>query len=140
MTDYPLKKAMNKLEAVGRLIQWAIELSEFDIRYQPRNAIKAQVLVDFIAEFTPSHGDLDEIEGNKTWVIHVDGSSTLHAGGIGVVLKSPEADKLKHKVHLHYQTTNNEAEYEALLKGLELTKSLGAESVLVQGDSQLVMG
>ena len=140
MTDHPLKKSMNKLEAAGRLIQWAIKLSEFDIRYQPRNAIKAQALVDFIAEFTPSHGDLDETEGNKTWVVHVDGSSTLHAGGIGVVLKSPEANKLKHKVRLHYQTTNNEAEYETLLKGLELTKSLRAKSVLVQGDSQLVIG
>ena len=53
MRDHPLKKAMNKLEAAGRLIQWAIELSEFDIKYQPRNAIKAQVLVDFIVEFTP---------------------------------------------------------------------------------------
>ena len=58
----------------------------------------------------------------------------------GVVLKSPEADTLKRKVRLHYPTTNNEAEYEALLKGLELAKSLRAESVLVQGDSQLVIG
>ena len=65
----------------------------------------------------------------------MDRSSTLHAGGIGVVLKSPEANKLKHKIRLYYQTTNNEAEYEALLKRLELAKSLGAESVLVQGDS-----
>ena len=55
-------------------------------------------------------------------------------------MKFLEADKLKHKVRLNYQKTNNEAEYEALLKGLELAKSLGAESVLVQGDSQLVMG
>ena len=117
MTNHPLKKSMNKLEATGRLIQWVIEFSEFDIRYKPRNAIKAQALADFIAEFTPSYGDLDEMEGNKTWVVHVDGSSTLHAGGIKVVLKSPEADKLKHKVHLYYQTTNNEAEYEALVKG-----------------------
>ena len=140
MTDHPLKKAMNKLEAAGRLIQWAIELSEFDIRYQPRNTIKAQALADFIAEFTPSHVDLDEIEGNKTWVVHVDGLSTLHAGGIRVVVKSPEADKLKYKVRLHYQTTNNEVEYETLLKGLELAKSLGAESVIVRRNSQLVMG
>ena len=78
----PLKKAMNKLEAAGRLIQWAVELSEFDIRYQPRNAIKAQALADFIVEFTPSYEDLREREYNKKWVIHVDGSSTLHAGGI----------------------------------------------------------
>ena len=70
----------------------------------------------------------------------MDGSSTLHAGGIGVVLKSPEVDTLKRKVRLHYQITNNEAEYETLLKGLELAKSLRPESVLVQGDSQLVIG
>ena len=116
MTDHPLKKAMNKLEAAGWLIQWTIELSEFDIRYQPRNAIKAQALADFIAEFTPSYGDLDEMEGNKTWVVHVDGSSTLHAGGIGVVLKSPKVDTLKCKVRLTYPTTNNEAEYETFLQ------------------------
>ena len=140
MTNHALKKSMTKLEAAGRLIQWAIELSEFDVKYQPRNAIKAQALADFIAEFTPGHGDLDEREDDRTWVVHVDGSSTLHAGGIGVVLKFPEADTLKCKVRLHYPTTNNEAEYEALLKGLELAKSLGAESVLVQGDSQLVIG
>ena len=41
MTDHPLKKAMNKLEAAGWLIQWVVELSEFDIKYQPRNTIKA---------------------------------------------------------------------------------------------------
>ena len=55
MMDHPLKKAMNKLEVAGWLIQWAVELGEFDIRYQPRNAIKAQALADFIAEFTPNH-------------------------------------------------------------------------------------
>ena len=137
MTDHSLKKAMNKLEATGRLIQWAIELNEFDIRYQPRHAIKAQALVDFIAEFTPNH---DETENSKRWVVHVDGSSTRHAGGIGVVLQSLEGDKLKHKVHLQYQTTNNEVEYEALLKGLEFSKSVEAKSILVLGDSQLIMG
>jgi len=42
---------------------------------------------------------------------------------------------LKYASCLQYQTTNNEAEYEALLKGLELAKSLGAESIVVQGDS-----
>ena len=140
MTDHPFKKSMNKLEAAGRLIQWAIKLSEFDIKYQPRNAIKAQALADFIAKFAPGHGDLDKLEGNRTWFVHVDGSFTLHAGGIRVVLKSPKADTLKCKVRLPYPTTNNETEYEAFLKGLELAKSLGAELVLVQGDSQLVIG
>ena len=47
---------------------------------------------------------------------------------------------MKYKVHLQYPITNNEVEYEAFLKRLELAKSLGAESILFQGDSQLVMG
>ena len=70
----------------------------------------------------------------------MDGSSTQHAGGIGVVLQSPERDRLKHKVRLQYQITNNEVEYEALLKGLELAKLVEAKSILILGDSQLVMG
>ena len=122
------------------MIQWAVELSEFDIRYQPRHAIKAQALTDFIAEFTTSYGDVEGMEDSKKWVVHVDGSSTQHAGGIGVVLQSPEGDKLKHKIHLQYQATNNEVEYEAFLKGLESVKSVEAKSILVLGDSQLVIG
>ena len=69
----------------------------------------------------------------------MDDSSTQHAGGIGVVLQSPEGDKLKYKIRLQYQPTNNEVEYEALLKGLELAKSMEARSILIPGDFQLVI-
>ena len=86
---------MNKLEVTRQLIQWAIELSEFDDRYQPRSAIKTQVLADFIAEFTPNQGKQDGEDEAQKWVVNVDGSSTLYAGGIGVILKSQEGDKLK---------------------------------------------
>ena len=86
---------MNKLEAAGRLIQWAVELSEFDIKYQSRYAIKAQALVDFIAD------DLEVVE-DKKWIIHMDGSSTRHIEGIGVVLQSPEGYRLTYKVCLQY--------------------------------------
>ena len=52
MTNQPIKKSMNKPEAIGRMVQWAIKLSQFDIEYYPKIAIKAQALVDFISEFT----------------------------------------------------------------------------------------
>ena len=52
MTDQPIKESMNRLEAAGRMVQWAIELSQFDIEYLSRMAIKAQALADFIVEFT----------------------------------------------------------------------------------------
>ena len=54
-------------------------------------------------------------------------------------MKSLEGDKLKYTTHLQYQTTNNEVEYEALLKRLKLAKSLRIESIVVQGDSQLII-
>ena len=49
--EYPMKQVLHKPETSGRLMKWAIELSEFDIRCKPKNAIKGQVLADFIMEF-----------------------------------------------------------------------------------------
>ena len=75
LTDQPLKKAMNKLEAARRLIQWATKLSEFDVSYRPREAIKAQVLAEFITKFTPTSDQQNDDQGAKQQVVHVDGSS-----------------------------------------------------------------
>ena len=52
MTEQPIKKAMNKPDATGLLVQWAIKLSQFNIENRPRSTIKAQVFVEFIVEFT----------------------------------------------------------------------------------------
>uniref|UniRef100_A0A2N9HNF1 Uncharacterized protein n=1 Tax=Fagus sylvatica TaxID=28930 RepID=A0A2N9HNF1_FAGSY len=107
LTNHPLRKAMSKPDAAGRLIQWSIELN---------------------------------VEQTSKWTMNIDGSSTKDSGGIGVVLKSPEGDTIKQAVRLQYPTTNNEAEYEALLTGLEMAKALGATELDVLSDSQLVVG
>ena len=74
-------------------------------------AIKAQVLVDFIAEFTSlKHEDSQE----ELWMIHIDGSFTQKKGRVGIVITSPEGDTLKYEVQLKFPLTNNEAEYEAI--------------------------
>ena len=65
MTDQPIRKPMNKPEAAGRMVQWAIELSQFNIEYHPRTAIKAQALVDFIVEFTPPNEENLSLEAKK---------------------------------------------------------------------------
>ena len=51
-TEYPMKQVLHKPETLGRLMKWAIELSDFDIRYKPKTTIKGQVLADFVMEFT----------------------------------------------------------------------------------------
>lgn len=47
---------------------------------------------------------------------------------------------MEYAIRLQFQTTNNETEYETLFQGLELAKSLEVESIIVQGDSQLIIG
>ena len=62
---------MNKSESIGRMVQWAVELSQFDIKYHPRTTIKAQVLADFVAEFTIL--DQEEIQDElDRWTIQTD--------------------------------------------------------------------
>ena len=67
LTNHPMKQVLRRLEVSGRLVKWAVELTQFDILFQPQTAIKGQALADFIAEFTfPSKVDPDrQIEPPK---------------------------------------------------------------------------
>ena len=119
------------------MVQWAIELSQFDVEYRPRTAIKAQALADFITEFTT----LEEANcPGELWTINTDGSSTQHGGGVGIVITSPENDVLEYGVQLKFPITNNEEEYEALLASLRIAKALGAQKIVLKRNSQLVIG
>ena len=115
---------------------WAIELSEFDIQYRPQTAIKKQAVADFIAEFTLGEGQV--VEEKEQWSIYTDGSSNRRAEGAGVVIQTPQGDKIQCMIRLDFPTTNNEAEYEALVAGLDLAKATGAENIIVHCDSQVV--
>ena len=115
---------------------WAIELSEFDVQYRPRTVIKGQIVADFIAKYTQAEDK--GVEGQKLWSIHTDGSSNQHSGGAGVVILTPEGDKIECMIRLDFPATNNEAEYEALVAGLDLAKAVGAENMIIHCDSQVV--
>ena len=60
------------------------------------------------------------------------------AEGAGVVLLSPEGDVVECMILLDFPTTNNEAEYEALVAGLDLARAAGATSVVIYCDSQVI--
>ena len=68
-----------------------------------------------------------------------DGSKMLNGSGAGVVLVSPRGDKLRYVLQIHFDSSNNEAEYEALLYGLRMAISLGVRRLMVYGDSDLVV-
>ena len=110
---------MNKPEAIGRMVQWAIELSQIDIEYHPKTTIKAQVLADFIAEFTFTNEENPNHEA-EWWTIQTDGSSAQRRGGVGVVITTLDGEVLKYGVQLKFSATKNKAEYEGILTGLRL--------------------
>ncbi|KAK4407803.1 hypothetical protein Sango_0361300 [Sesamum angolense] len=92
------------------------KLSEYEISYLPRTTIKAQALADFIFVMTGiSSGDTPKIE---KWLLHVDGSSTIQGNRAGVVITSPHREDLEFAVKFDFKASNNEAEYEALLIGI----------------------
>jgi ribonuclease HI len=72
------------------------------------------------------------------WVMHFDGSKLLHGSGAGVTLKSPKGVELRYILQIHSPTTNNIAEYEALLDGLCVAKDISVKHIMCHIDSDLV--
>ncbi|XP_024163750.1 uncharacterized protein LOC112170643 [Rosa chinensis] len=145
LTNQTLKQVLQKSESLGRLVKWSIELGEFDIHYTPRTAIKGQAATDFIAEFIRREdaASLDETVSENhttpTWTLHVDRSSNSKQSGAGVVLTDPEGNTYEYALQFKFKASNNAAECEALIVGIQLAKELGVMKLAIFSDSQLVV-
>ena len=71
----------------------------------------------------------------QPWILKFDGSSTESSAGAGIVIISPFGVKTTLSFNLDFDCTNNQAEYEALVIGLEILQELRAENMLIMGDS-----
>ena len=160
VSNRPLRQLLQKPDHSGRLAKSTVELSEFSFEFLPRIAIKAQVLADFIADFSPSdlpdapHQNLEsehcepeptlsspdaKPKPSKWWKMFVDGASRLYCHGFRVVLISPGNLVISYELRLSFQTTNNQDEYEALLIGLRLAAEMAIPCLKVFCDSQLIV-
>ncbi|XP_061367151.1 uncharacterized protein LOC133310267 [Gastrolobium bilobum] len=132
-TNQPIKQMLHKPDLAGRMVAWAVELSEFGITFEACKAIKAQALADFMVEMTHPGGT----EENKWWKLFVDGSSNKRGSGVGIIVENSEGVAVEHSLSLAFPTSNNQAEYEAMIARLILAKELRAECLTVYSDSQL---
>ncbi|XP_077232405.1 uncharacterized protein LOC143869729 [Tasmannia lanceolata] len=177
LTGQPVRQILHRPDTSGRLVKWAVELSEFDIKYLPRPAIKAQVLADFIAECTMPDSDPgseaalptaaepaiseQQVEAEAVpltgpedappptsplpcfeeplWEVYVDGSSNKGGSGAGLVLTGPDDFVLNYALRFGFRASNNGAEYEALIAGMNLTTQAHAQKLKAYCDSQLVV-
>ncbi|XP_074336827.1 uncharacterized protein LOC141673998 [Apium graveolens] len=74
-----------------------------------------------------------------SWKLYVDGSSTAERSGAGLILISPKGFTIQQAITFAFKATNNQAEYEALIVGLKLAKSLGISRMTIHSDSQIVV-
>ncbi|XP_016185798.1 uncharacterized protein LOC107627482 [Arachis ipaensis] len=133
-TDQGIRQVLQKPDLAGRMMTWAIELSQYDLGYEPRHAIKAQAMADFLVEVTGNPTK----ETDMQWKLHVDGASNQTSGGAGIILESPARVVYEQSVKFEFPISNNQVEYEALLGGLVLAQEVGAKRLEVCSESQVV--
>ncbi|XP_074267228.1 uncharacterized protein LOC141590546 [Silene latifolia] len=131
----------------SRMTKWSIHLSGYDLQFEPRTAIKSQALADFVSDFCPAtRREAEEgmlvITGNQDgeiWTLYIDGASNARGAGVGLVLRSPKGDMIVQAIRCEFKATNNEAEYEALILGMQMATGLKVRNLRVYSDSLLVV-
>jgi hypothetical protein len=136
--DFSLADILHNQDATGHISKWAVELRALSIDFKLRTAIKSQALVNFMAEWRENQipTPVDKLEH---WTMYFDGSLKLDGGGAGVLFISLRGEQLKYILQILWEVSNNEVEYEALLRGLRLAISLSIKRLLVYDDSLLVI-
>jgi hypothetical protein len=104
VTSFPLRAILHSSNTTDNIAKWASELTGFQLDFQPRHAIKSQVLADFIVEWTPppSAPRVPDLDSDPTlaeprgpvftephWTLFFNGSAHQQVGGAGVVLIDP---------------------------------------------------
>ena len=124
-TLYPLGDIFRNREATRRIDKWAVELAPFVVRFVARTAIKSQILVDFITEWTPTPAEPAATPPQDIWTIYTDGAYGSMGAEAGAVLISLTGLQVQFAAHLDFKMTNNIDEYKAVLLGLRKASALG---------------
>ena len=134
VTCLPLQRILHNPDATGRIVESALELSSFGLKFESTSMIQSGVLVEFIAEWTSTPNEevqettLPGKESSRNWVMYFDGAFSLQGAGASVLLVAPIGEHFKYVVQMHFPreiSTNNTAEYEGLLTGLRIAQTSG---------------
>jgi len=143
----PLKYLMSKPILSGRLAKWALLLLEFEIIFVPQKSTKGQVLADFLADhpilvewelpedFPNEEAFFTDLMPSRK--LFFDGAARSYGAGAGVVFVTPHNEVLTFSFTLTENCSNNVAEYQALLIGLEISLEMKINQLEICGDSKL---
>jgi ribonuclease HI len=149
----PLRYICDKPYLSSRIARWQVLLSEYNIVYMTRKAVKGSAIVDHLADnavedYEPLDFDfpdenvlsiVGEEEKKDWWTMFFDGAVNVYGNGVGAVIISPDQKQYPVSVKLYFECTNNTAEYEAYILGLEVVLELKIRKIDVYGDSMLII-
>ena len=142
----------------SRTSKWIMLLTKYDLEFVSQKSIKGQVIADQLAE-APLHDSqplsLDfsddsifvlieeeefvDTEDELDITLYFDGSKCEQGGGAGIVFITPQGAPIPLSFKLKFPCTNNMAEYEALVLGLQTAIKLNFKKIKIIGDSQLIV-
>ncbi|XP_020410280.1 uncharacterized protein LOC109946529 [Prunus persica] len=124
--------------------KWSLLLSEFEIKFVPQKAIKGQALADFLAAHpTPGNMELsndladEEVFTTEALIcqLYFDGAARGKGAEAGLVFITPSGGLIPYSFSLLALCSNNVAEYEALIIGLEIALEMHIDYLQAYGDS-----
>ncbi|PKI51015.1 hypothetical protein CRG98_028587, partial [Punica granatum] len=146
----PLKYLLGSLSSMRNIVKWRCQLIEYDIEYVSRTSVKGRA--DHLAEFsidddTSINSDfpdeeilqVNDEEENPGWKMYFVSAFNSTGSGIGAVLISPEGRHFPVAAKIDFPCTNNVAEYEACILGLQAAIDLKVKELEVFGDSMLTI-
>jgi ribonuclease HI len=87
----------------------------------------------------PFEEEIKDDRVDKAWYMNFDGAFSRSRKGVGIVIQAPNGQEFKFSYRLEFDATNNVAEYEALLLGLEVCKDMGVKCLNIKRDLDLVI-
>ncbi|GJR68260.1 reverse transcriptase domain-containing protein [Tanacetum coccineum] len=134
LTNSSIKQALKEPKKSGRVAKWAIELGEHDIMFETRDDSNKETPKDFLIEAPPEDNrkevernidtNLEETKLSYEWKLYTDGASSSDGSGARLMLIDPEGKEYTYALRFKFKTTNNKAEYEALLAGLRIAQEM----------------
>ncbi|XP_074300412.1 uncharacterized protein LOC141631672 [Silene latifolia] len=138
-----------KTSLSGRLAKWAMLLKQDDLVFVPQKAVKGQAIADFFADHpVPAEWEIsDDLPGEEIfyvdvlppWQMYFDGAARKDGAGAGIVFVTPQKHLMPYSFTLTQLCTNNMAEYQALILGLQMAIEIGVRDMDIYGDSKLVV-
>ena len=80
-----------------------------------------------------------ESSSSNWWTLNVDRASRQTRAGLGLQLKALTGEVIEQAIRLDFPVSNNKAEYEEIIAGLDLASSVSSEKIIIRSDSQLVV-